>query len=344
MNELTYKHKRSLGEFRHTVDTESFFDDIVPLVVTEVIQAFAAELSPLPPVHVPLRKDDNAVYGWPADGIREKIRADGGSILFGWRLREWPRVVLTAEFHAVWVDPEGTLIDITCDVADGDTSLFVPDPSYSETFGPDQRPSTRYHVLHAELDRSEAIAERIVRLKPGQRVYEERRAAKAGKTLEEWIRDKFFADHLSGRINAYIKACDGFDAKLPTLPSLIQTDPRLLEEKRPTALSDARGEAEGLVAATDGSGATATDAARGAHEEAGTVEPQPPAEAAQGHADDTVTDTPIEAAGDEADDDEATNDAEEPLDETWLAEDNLERWSRDRETCREAILQMMPEA
>src|SRR5882672_6074126 len=112
MTELTYQHKKRLGETRHLLDEDSFNDDIVPPVVTEPIQAFAAELGPLPPVHMPLRKDDHAIYGWPADGISEKIRTDGGSIQFGWRVREWPGVLLTAEFHAVWVDPDGTLVDI----------------------------------------------------------------------------------------------------------------------------------------------------------------------------------------------------------------------------------------
>jgi hypothetical protein len=163
MTELTYKQKRTLGEIRHVVDMDSFWDDIAPPVVTEEIRAVAAELRPMPPVLVPLGQDDRAIYGWPADGVREKIGTGGGSIQFGWRIREWPGVLLTAEFHAVWVDPDGALIDITRDVADRDISLFVPIPDHPEPCGFDDRPATRYRVLYATPDWSAAIAERIAR-------------------------------------------------------------------------------------------------------------------------------------------------------------------------------------
>jgi hypothetical protein len=225
MTELTYQHKKSLGETRHMVDTDTFFDDVIPSVVTEAIQAVAEELSPLPPVHVPLRKDEHAVYGWPADGVAEKIRHDGGSIRFGWRMREWPGILLTAEPHAVWVDPEGTLIDITADLPDGDTSLFVPIPDDTGPFDFDRPPPTRYRVLYAVPDCSAAVAERIAGMKPTQRDYEDRRARKAGKTLEEWILDKFHHDPMPDRIAAFIEACAAFDAKLLTLPSLLETSP-----------------------------------------------------------------------------------------------------------------------
>ena len=54
MTELSYQHKQTLGETRHVVDENTFFDDIVPAAVTDIIRAFAAEFSPLPPIHVPL--------------------------------------------------------------------------------------------------------------------------------------------------------------------------------------------------------------------------------------------------------------------------------------------------
>jgi hypothetical protein len=251
MTELTYEQKRSLGETRHSADTDSFADDIVPPEVTGDIATFAADLSPLPPVHIPLRKDDHAVYGWPADGVREKIRADGGGISFGWRLREWPSILLTAEFHAVWVDPEGNLVDITPDVADGETSLFVPDPAYTEPLDFDRHPPTRYLVLHKRPDRSEAIAARIARLKTGQRAYEERRARKAGQTLEEWFDDKFYPDPMPKQIAAFIDDCKSFDARLPTLPDLIESGPIMADDAASAPMVDAPDEAQAAVAATD---------------------------------------------------------------------------------------------
>jgi len=293
-------------------DGHSFFDDIVPPVVSEVIQAFASELSPTPPVHVPLRKDDRAVYGWPSDGIKEKINTDGGSIQFGWRMREWPGVLLTAEPHAVWVDSEGTLIDITRDVAASDTSLFVPVASDAEVFGPDQHPPTRYRVLYTAPDRSEAVAERIAQMKSGQRAYEERRAQKAGKTLEEWTHDKYYHEPLPGQIAAFIKACEAFDARLPTLASLIQTDPDVTQAQRLELVPDAPDGVEGEPMASD-----ATDALAG----------------------DSAANIPV--IDQEADEDDAFDDDEKPWNESWLAEDSLYQWARDRDTARTAILRTL---
>ena len=129
--------KPANGGYRRVLQRERAIEE------SEAVAAFVAELSPLPPVSVPLRDDSYGLYGWPADGVRDKIGADGGSIRFGWRLREWPNVLLTAEFHAVWVDPDGTLVDITPAVTGDAPSLFVPDPAYPETFVFDHPPPPR---------------------------------------------------------------------------------------------------------------------------------------------------------------------------------------------------------
>jgi hypothetical protein len=228
MAEILYRHKQRLSMRRYEVDEIAFSHEIVPSIESDAVQEFAAELSGVPPVTVPLRDDDDVLYGYPADGIREKILTDGGSIQFGWRLREWPGVVLTAEFHAVWVDPEGTLVDITPAVIGDEPSAFVPDPTYPDTFDFDQHPPNRYKVLHTAPDRSEAVANRIAQMKPAQRAYEERRASKSGKTLEEWILGKFPTDPLVQPIAAFVDACQAFDARLPGLPGLIQTDPHTI--------------------------------------------------------------------------------------------------------------------
>ena len=48
-------------------------------------------------------------------------------MLCGWQLWEWPRVLVEAEFHAVWLSPQGRMVEIT-PKPHGETSiLFVPD-------------------------------------------------------------------------------------------------------------------------------------------------------------------------------------------------------------------------
>lgn len=337
MTELTHRHKQTLGETRLEVDFGTFFNEVVPSEVTEVIQALAAELSPLPPMHVPVRRDGHAIYGWPADGVAAKICTDGGTIRLGWRMREWPGILLTAEPHAVWVDPDGTLIDITPGPAAGDRSLFVPVTNYPEPFGADRPPPTRYRVLYQAPDYSAAAAERIARMKSGQRGYEDRRARKAGKTLEEWIYDKYYRDPLPGLIAAFIAACDGFDARLPTLPGLIETDAGATDAAPPYPLSTAQDAADAAVTAPD-AGAMAAAAAS---PESAPMEPTSAIDAGAGAAEDTKAGPPTAVADDNADEDLGREDDDEPSGETWAAEDNLVRWSREREICRAAIRHAM---
>jgi hypothetical protein len=127
--------------------------------------------------------------------------------------------------------------------------------------------------LYATPDKSTAVAERIALMKSGQRAYKERRAQKAGTTLEEWIRDKYFHDPLPGQIAAFIEACEAFDARLPTLPALIENQ--------------------------------------------------------------------LDVADVNPHENRAIDDDEQPYDETSDAVDSLDRWSRERDAVRKAILRGM---
>jgi len=352
------RHKQRLSSLRLEVDGMTVSHEIVPSIETAAVQAFAAELSPVPPVRVPLRDDDDGLYGWPADGVREKIRTHGGSIRFGWRLRESPDVVPTAEFHAVWVDPEGTLVDITPAVTGDGPSVFVPDPNYPATFDVDQCPPTRYRVLHTAPDLSGAIAERIAQMKPSQRAYEERRAAKVGKTLEDWILGKFPAHPLLQPIAAFVDACQAFDARLPGLPGLIRTAPdtianEIIERARLADAAGAATAADALTQATieevcdqDVSGEPA-QTADAAPADAPADAADAPADAADAPAD--AADAPAEAAGDATADRATSDDSADESDETGLpeyetavAEDELFNWSDARFDRRRDIMRLMP--
>jgi hypothetical protein len=345
MPELSVGHKQRLGDVRFKRDLWVFDGEIMPSMATEAVQSFVAELSTEPAVTIPVREEDeDGLYGWPADGIRRKIETHGGSIRFGWRLREWPCVVLVAEFHAVWVDPDGELIDITPSVTEEKNSLFVPDSNYPETFDFDQHPPTRYKVLHTGPDWSAATAKRIAPMKPSQRAYEERRAHKAGKTLEEWVRGKLSVDPLEILITAYIDACKAFDAKLETLPDLVEIDPRTAADLIERAWSDDVGAV--LAAAdelADVDNADTKDAAVSAEADQA-ADPGPV---------DVLPETPdasVEVTGDRPDETETGDDAVEdfedwlPETETYAAEDALFDWSTARYNRRRAILRAMSDA
>ena len=218
MPELTISHKQAFGDLLLELDEGIFEGQIAPAADSPHVRALLAEIGAGVPVRIEMRDDHLGLYGWPADGVRARIEIDGGAIRFGWRLWEWPGILLTAERHAVWEEPGGTLVDIGPAVTDDAVTLFAPDAS-------EHPPGGRYRVLHVSPDRSQDIADRIAALKPGQRAYEERRAAKAGKSLQDWIGVKSFTDTLPEAIPGFIAACEAFTAKLTRLPDLIEPRP-----------------------------------------------------------------------------------------------------------------------
>ena len=60
--------------------------------------------------------------------VAMKILRDGGRMLCGWQIWEWPHVLVEAEFHAVWLSSEGIMVDITPKPQGENRILFVPDP------------------------------------------------------------------------------------------------------------------------------------------------------------------------------------------------------------------------
>lgn len=59
------------------------------------IHEFAKDLGGVASV-VPVVVDECGLYGWCSDGVIEKVRRDGGGILFGWIIWEWAGLLLTA--------------------------------------------------------------------------------------------------------------------------------------------------------------------------------------------------------------------------------------------------------
>jgi hypothetical protein len=80
------------------------------------------------PVFVPVKDTDGHKKSDCFYNVRRKIEKEGGDILYGWNVWEYPEKLIEGEFHAVWVSPNGNLIDITPKV-DGETEiLFIPAP------------------------------------------------------------------------------------------------------------------------------------------------------------------------------------------------------------------------
>ena len=60
--------------------------------------------------------------------VDQQVASSGGAPVLGWAIWEVPGVLIEAEFHAVWQQPEGTLLDISARRLRFDSITFVPDP------------------------------------------------------------------------------------------------------------------------------------------------------------------------------------------------------------------------
>ncbi|MCC5091261.1 SEC-C domain-containing protein [Xanthomonas campestris] len=80
------------------------------------------------PVYLSVHPEADAIVHECFPNVQAKIARDGGQMLCGWQLWEWPHVLVEAEFHAVWISPAGEMIDITPKPEGEARILFVPDP------------------------------------------------------------------------------------------------------------------------------------------------------------------------------------------------------------------------
>src|SRR5205085_4684270 len=79
-------------------------------------------------VWVPVRpRKDSVVLQNCYKDVERQVVEFGGEIAYGWEVWEWPRIIIEAEFHAVWRSPEGDLTDVTSK-ADGEQAIvFISD-------------------------------------------------------------------------------------------------------------------------------------------------------------------------------------------------------------------------
>jgi hypothetical protein len=141
--------------------------------------------------------------------LQYRRRGKGQSGWWGYPVRvddwEYPGLYLTPEFHAVWADPSGTLIDIT-PKPDGERHiLFAADMSYPPNFDFGQRPGSQRVRIYQPPARPELVQARISRFNDQQIEYERGRAAKKGLSLEQWVETKIPVDPLPDLVDAFVR-------------------------------------------------------------------------------------------------------------------------------------------
>lgn len=90
---------------------------------------------------VPVRPVDSAPINECFSIVKGRVAAHGGELVTGWSLWVSPRLFVEAEFHGVWRDPSGALVDLAPKAKSVVHVLFLPDPS--KTFDEVQVPNIR---------------------------------------------------------------------------------------------------------------------------------------------------------------------------------------------------------
>ena len=99
-----------------------------PIGITEQIEELCSELyDRKKPRYVPVQPDPNSEINECFFNVRAKMEREGGDIQFGWTIWEWPRIMIEAVFHAIWISPNKEQIDITPKRKNVSSVLFLPD-------------------------------------------------------------------------------------------------------------------------------------------------------------------------------------------------------------------------
>ena len=100
---------------------------IKPYVVS-FCRSFVADPQP---VYVAVQPVRGAATNDCFKTVPQHVAVVGGEQIIGWAIWEWPRVLIEAEFHCVWRQSNGTLLDISPKVVPIPRILFVSDPTRS---------------------------------------------------------------------------------------------------------------------------------------------------------------------------------------------------------------------
>jgi len=60
--------------------------------------------------------------------VENKVKKSGGKIQYGWAIWYVPGLLMEAEFHSVWLSPEGNYIDVSPNEFSFSEIMFLPDP------------------------------------------------------------------------------------------------------------------------------------------------------------------------------------------------------------------------
>jgi hypothetical protein len=197
--------------------------ETTPAAITSDIITFCESLKTNPPIYVSVQNDANGMYGVCNLSVLEKIKIDGGTIRFGWTIWEYPGLFITGEFHAVWADPTGMLIDITPKPDGEQCIVFADDPTYPPDFDFRNRPRNHRKRLYQPVDRAKLARDRIATFSESQLRYETKRATLKNMTLDQWVESRVAVDPLPDLIDGFIRDADAMESLYKFHPSGVGT-------------------------------------------------------------------------------------------------------------------------
>lgn len=136
-----------------------------PPQIDKHITRLAAKVVPgQQPIYLDVLPVSGAVPGECFANVAAKVANEGGSVVYGWQLWEWPYVLVEAEFHAVWRASDGSLHEITPKHDGDERILFLPDlrRTYNGTPVDNVRVAVRDDLL---VHHFIAVAEEMVRVR-----------------------------------------------------------------------------------------------------------------------------------------------------------------------------------
>lgn len=140
----------------------------VPADVTPEIRTLCAEIvTGCLPEFVKLRPDHAAEVRECFHNVTRVAERNGGGLVYGWALWEWPRIFIEAEHHAIWRSPSGELVDVTPHEYPADRVLFLEDPSATYDFEtavrrPNQKRALRdVAAIHLWIEATDQLHEKL---------------------------------------------------------------------------------------------------------------------------------------------------------------------------------------
>ncbi|CAN5601802.1 hypothetical protein BH20ACI4_BH20ACI4_20930 [soil metagenome] len=99
-----------------------------PAKITTEIRKFCNQISSKSnPIYLEVKSLPTSIKNECFKNVQNYISQNGGTIQYGWRIWECAGIMVEAEFHSVWVSPEGEFVDIS--PAEEKNILFLPDNS-----------------------------------------------------------------------------------------------------------------------------------------------------------------------------------------------------------------------